>query len=894
MAKIIAKDNSEYTRTYENMRGVSFNRSRDGSKNGRYAYLENMYIDYESQDLALESIPGFRRLYSFGDKINGAFLQKVGALGEYILVHSGDKLYRFKASERDTLTSLDPIGSLGDTKTRAFTLGSNIFLLDGQNVYRVSANGEFTKLGDAGFEPYVPTTFKNGEAYEDRNLLTDDFSEIYRIGNALYDVYETPGLVYEILDESDKTCALAGKRGDVSGEIHVPSYKTIGGVRYTVIGIKAMAFSGDSSVTKLITNDGLKWIDDEAFFGCTSLTEVRISSTVERIGDRAFHGADALIDVMLGRGMKEFGSAVFSAAEDMCIYYPGNQLEFEEIKNYEICNGYYKFFGMISLMITIGIRVNSPMQSLSVCKIGGVAQTKFGKSEILRYAPTYDEENGILKLVITRRAYIEEKNIEICGVLKSVPTRIDDKTPDFFASVMGGVTSARDAILGCTQATTFDGRIFLSGNPLLGGTVFYSTPTKDGVVSAAYFGSRSYFIDGLGDYPVSSVMTSSNTLAVFKSGDDGSGSIFYHTPSGTESERKYPQTYVHTGIGVTGESFNFFDLSLFICKNGVCSLDGRSSNGYKEVRSLSDNVNARLLSRDLSKISVAEWCGYLVLCSDGEIFLADSHDNYGSQNAKSYEWYYLNGIGTYSSDYRVYRYASVASDGLEIHSDTDKAVPDYKSVMSRTTDDGNTVYYTVDDGTCYAVYPTAEYVGGDFSGASLVLGYDKLLFFFTDSGDMCIFNNDMRGKLPNGTSDLENPCEIHPFYYSFAGHAPRYVLQTARDDCDVAYLTKKSVRNSLVLKLKCPTKSSIICKVGTDTGDYSEKARLPASRFSFETLDFSSMAFLTDECSVVPISEAERGWISKEITLCGEEFSSPIGVYSINYRYKIKGKIKKH
>ena len=894
MAKLRAKSNSEYTKTYENMRGVALGGARSDSKGTRYAYLENMYIDYDSQNPTLESVPGFRRLYSFNDSINGAFLQKVGTSGEYVLVHAKDKLYRFEKGERDNLRSLVPIGNLADTKSHAFTLGSSIFLLDGENIYRVNDKGEFTRLGDEGFLPYVPTTFKNGEPYEDRNLLTDDFSEVYRIGNALYDVYETPGLVYEILDESDKTCVLSGKRGDVSGEIDVPSFKTIGGKRYTVVGIKAMAFSGDTSITKLMTNDYLKWIGDEAFLGCSSLTEVRISSTVERIGDYAFHGADALIDVMLGRGLTEFGKGVFTAPDEMCIYYPGDILEFETIKNYELCDGYFKFFGMAFPRITIGIKINSPMQSLTVCKIGGVAQEKFGKAEILRYAPTFDEKNSVLKLVVTNRAYIEEKDVEICGTLASVPTQVADRDPDFFASVMGGELDSRSALLGCTRATTFDGRIFLSGNPSLGGTVFYSTPTADGVTTAAYFGSRSYFIDGLGDYPVSAVMTSANTLAVFKSGDDGSGSIFYHTPSTVSGERKYPQTYVHTGISAVGESFNFFDMSLFICKSGVCSLDGRSSSGVREVRSISDNINTALLARDLSKISVTEWCGYLVLCSDGEIFLADSRDSYGSQDSKSYEWYYLKDVGTYSGELRVYRYASAASEGLTLHPDTDKKVADGTAVMSRATDSGETIYYVSENGIDYAVYPTAEYVGGDFSGAMYVLGFDKLLLFFTKSGDMCVFNNDMRGMLPSGTESSDTTGEIHPIYYSFAGHAPRYVLQTVKDECDVPYLTKKSVRGSLVVKLKCPTRSTVICKVGTDVGDYSERARVPASRFSFESLDFSNMAFLTDECSVVPIFEGERGWISKQITLCTEEFASPIGVYSINYRYKIKGKIRKH
>ncbi|MBQ7387361.1 MAG: leucine-rich repeat protein [Clostridia bacterium] len=895
MTASVVKSNSEYTRTYENMRGVAFGGSSLGSKSGRYAYLENMYIDYDSPSPALESIPGFRRLYSFGERINGAFKQNVGADKEYILVHAKDKLYRFEKSMRDSLAALSPIGTLKDTKSCAFTLGTDAYLLDGESIYRVGADGSFSSLGDEEFTPYVPATFKNGAAYEDRNLLTDEFRELYRIGNALYDVYETPGLVYEILSESEMTCVLAGKRDDVEGELDVPSYKTIGGKRYTVVGIKAMAFSGDTTITGLTTNESLEWIGEEAFFGCSAITDVRIASSVTRIESRAFHGANAIKYFKIGTGLSEFGTAVFSASTDMCIYYPKTQLEFESIKNYEVCDGYMKMFGIIFPQITLGIRINSPVESLSYIKVDGVTQTTFANSEIFRKEPTFNSETGILKLVCSRRSYIEEKDLQIGGILKSEPTLVEGRSPDFFSSVMRGVLPAKDAVLGCTRAVTFDGRIFISGNSSLGGTVFYSTPTADGVMSPAYFGSRSYFIDGLGDYRVSSLITSGDSLAVFKSGDDGSGSIFYHTPKDSAGNvREYPLSYVHTGINVIGESFNFFDTSLFICTAGVCSLDKRSASGYREVHSLSDNINQKLLSKDLSEISITEWCGYLVLSSNGEMFLADSRDSYTTNDGKAYEWYYLSEIGTYTGDHRLFRYASSAPEGFSVHKDTDKPVSDYTSVMSRALDNGDTAYYVSEGGTDFSVYPTGEYVGGDFSPASRVLGCDKLLFFFTESGDMCVFNNDMRGMTPSGEKYSDAPDTIHPHYYSFAGHSPRYALQTVKDECGVPYLTKKSVRGSLLIKLKCPTRSSVVCKVGTDVTDYSERAYIPASRLAFDCIDFSNLAFLTDECSVVPISEGERGWISKQITLYGEEYCAPIGVYSINYRYKIKGKIRKH
>ncbi len=893
--KVSAKrNNTEYTRTYENMRGVAFGTSSLGKDDGRYAYLENMYVDYDASSIAIESIPGYRRLYSFGERINGVFRQNVGAGEEYILVHAGESLYRFEKSMRDSLHALSPIGSLSDKKSSYFTLGTDAYLIDGVNIYRVDSDGGFSALGDDGFKPYIPRTFKNGEAYEDRNLLTDEFYETYRIGNALYDVYETPGLVYEILSESEHTCVVCGKRADVTGEIEIPGYKMIGGKRYTVIGIAKMAFRGDSSITKLVTNEPLEWIGEEAFFGCRGLTDVRIAESVKRIESYAFHGANALEFFKLGSGLLEFGTAVFSASEDMCIYYPNTRLDFENIINYEICDGYSKMFGVLFPVINLGLKINSPMEAFTEIKVDGITQSTFASGEIFNYAPSFDAETGILKLCCSRRAYIEEKDIEIHGVLKSESTLVSGRTPDFFSSVMRDSMPAASAVLGCTRAVTFDGRIFVSGNSSLGGTVFYSTPTADGVISPAYFGSRSFFLDGLGDYPVTSLLPSADSLAIFKSGDNGDGSIFYHTPKeNSDGSREYPLSYVHTGINVVGESANFFDTPLFICTSGVCSLGKSSSGGYREVHSLSDKINQKLLAKDPHSISITEWCGYLVLASGGEIFLADSRDSYNTGDGKAYEWYYLCNIGSYSGDHRVYRYASVAPEGFSVHEGIDEPVPDFTSVMSRALEDGETAYYVTENGTSYSVYPTGEYKGGEFSPATRVLGCDKLLFFFTEAGDMCVFNNDMRGKTPDG-GNYDDKNAIHPYFYSFAGHAPRYVLQTVKDECDVSYLTKKSVRESLILKIKCPTRSIIVCKVGTDIGDYSEKAYIPASRFSFDSIDFSAISFLTDECSVIPISEGERGWISKQITLKSEEYSSPIGVYSMSYRYKIKGKIRKH
>ena len=134
---------------------------------------------------------------------------------------------------------------------------------------------------------------------------------------------------------------------------------------------------------------------------------------------------------------------------------------------------------------------------------------------------------------------------------------------------------------------------------------------------------------------------------------------------------------------------------------------------------------------------------------------------------------------------------------------------------------------------------------------------------------------------------------IHPSFYSFAGHTPTYVLETARDECGASYLTKASVRNSLTLKLKSHAKSDIHCLVCTDRGEVNECISLPTAKIRFDSIDFSSLSFLTDDTASIPVHEGGRGWIYKQISVIGNSFSCPIGVYSISYRYKIKGNIKR-
>ena len=42
----------------------------------------------------------------------------------------------------------------------------------------------------------------------------------------------------------------------------------------------------------------------------------------------------------------------------------------------------------------------------------------------------------------------------------------------------------------------------------------------------------------------------------------------------------------------------------------------------------------------------------------------------------------------------------------------------------------------------------------------------------------------------------------------------------------------------------------------------------------------------------IPLKEREKGWIEKEMSFYSDEYSSPFGIYSVTFRFAIKGKIK--
>lgn len=882
------KGQTDYTVTYRDMRGVDL--SGGGISRNRYAYLENMYRDYEGDGGCLiESVPGFRKIASLGSRVHRMYTQ-ISGNEEFLTVHAGGSLYRFNTADRNLLGNLTPIASLKDGDSRGFSAGGSLYVLDGEKIVKVAASGSTATVGEVDAMPYVPTTYQNGVEYEQLNLLTDEFIERFLITSTDTVTYGTYALHFRITDPVNHLCAVVGIDKDFRGAVSIPSYKRIGEITYRVNEIADKAFQDNENLYELTAYEGVTRIGHFAFSGCTGLTRIRLPSSVEIIEDGAFAGIGTIAELQLGTGLKTIGEAAFTESTLTRVSYPLDATAFSKIENASTVSTDIISYNAQSYQMTAEIRLHTPTRSILSVTVDGKAQSFSSISD--------GELIGSVVFKADDSRYIEGKEVVIRGVASG-------KSVGFYSNKRY-TGSGFDAITKCRVCECFDGRVFLSGNPELPNTVFYSGRDDTGNNNPLYYGCYNYFEDGIGDFPVVAMLAAGDMLAVFKAGDDGGGSVFYHSPAETGQDlvpKIYPVAYLHNGIGALGEAISFFDDPLFLTKNGVMALDKQSINLERSVVCRSHNVNSHLLRENLKGASMAKWQGYLALLAGSSIYLADSRATFThATGAMEYEWYYLTHIGTFKDSTRVYNYSSIAEEGYEVYEQPDTKTD--KTVMSTVTEDGRTVFYCEADGHKYTLYRTEELEGGIFSPATTLCSAEgELLFFGTESGDLCVFNNDKRGVPPSRISSDEAYDEkeyasvygrrIHSDYYSFAGHAVRYALKTAMDDCSIPHLTKSTVKHSLAVKCRNLGYCRLICEVGTDKNGYSEVTSITGGECSFYDLNFSSVMLSTEGSVTLPIGEKEKNWVEKQIVLYTDAFRAPFGVYSITYRFNVKGRIKK-
>lgn len=881
----------EYERVISNIKGVDFSCDPEAISLGRLPVIENMYRNYSSPDGAiLESIPGYRQIADLsGKRINSLFIQKVGDGDEYLLIHAGGDLYRVPIKERDKIGELTPIAALSDRRSAGFPYGDNFYIIDGKRITRIDNNGVAHTTSEAGGR-YTPITYRDGEPVEQANLLGGEFIEEVTVKEPYRLCYGTPSVTYTVLSHTKKICAASGVEPGFSGVLYIPPYARIGNEVYTVTKIADHAFENNTAITSLIIASGPELIGRSAFAGCTNLQLASVPDTVVEIGERAFVGCEMLSEVYLGEGVARILDNAFGDCDIEELHYGSDEVDFNKIEGYANIP-----HSRINYLSSYGeIRVRIPLRT----KAERINEVTLGDEAVDFITETSDGHLTSVIFSYPDMTSISNKTVRLRGEVSAKTAQYATHGQDVRELY------AENLPVGCTVAQVFDGRIFLSGNPKAPGMIFFSGEKQRGADTGLYFGALDYLSAGSSSYKTRAMLAAQDTLAVFKGADGADGGIFYYKRIKLYDKVRtvgYEVSYVHNGIYANGDAIAFFDNLLFLSKKGLCGLDKNANGIGRNITCRSEKVNSRLLSEDISGIRMTSWCGYLVLAAENRIYLADSRATYSEKGGVGYEWFYLTGVGGRIDPTPIYRFSSIPyGDKYAVYHTPDVSVDKSADVyvIPHSADSALGIcYYTEIDGRRYHVYKTEEYSCDALSPISAVASTEELLFFGTENGGLYLFNNDLISKIPESTpgasndlTDLLGAGELHPEFYSFAGVWPRYSLGTGNDDLGVPYMTKSAVFGSLVLTL-CARGSAML---GVYNGNvlHADDKDAAVGALNFYSLTFDNLTFETEARKKRVFRLRERGFAERDMRVICDRPRSPIGIYSIAYRYKICGRIK--
>ena len=887
---ISTSSRSQYTRSYGTVRGVDFSSDPSEVAADRAADLVNMYRDYDSEHgAAIETIPGYRCLFDIGGKINGIWgysSSQDESMENYVVVHAGTGLYTFKADERDSGIFEQRFDGLADMPSTAFLQNNNFYICDGDGIYIMKSDFSVASIEE---EAYIPLTYISGQMYEQRNMICDKFiNRDTIISNGTFEEAEEAygyidnysdwqKFIQENFEYEEKGNAVIIKdirsRARRTNELDARELNR----RYSAGENEADYYTSLSS--ELINNLGLNK-DKNVFNEPTRLIGAYGNSKDDII---------ALVDEHYAG---EEGCPLYGKyTADITIYEPCEKLTKVIVNGKEIPKG------------RPDMEEVPPVFYLPVQEI-----VDFDGEEKVFYA--------FIHLFAENKIDINEKEIEIYGVaapLNFQKSGESDKHISYIKSNNEYTGTAKEAILKCGISTTFDGRVFLTGNPKLPNTVFYSQRDLTGYNNPTYWGAYNYFNDGVDNAPNVALLATSSVLMVMKQSTIHGSSIYYHTGADGLDDvvpRIYPSVPGVAGVGCEGAALNFLDDAIFVSERGIEGVSKETLNLERTIGHRSSNIDRLLRGKSLKDAKMCRWGGYLcVFDGDGKIYLGDSRRLFqGVDGAIEYEWFLLDGIGAYRGGNKRYRTLTVfpeieggytladathAGKGLSVATESEYVeFSQVKSVEVEYPDGSLSVWVIERDGADIICDTDGELEGGEFSPACVGFSMGGVLYFGTTGGQICCFNTDKRGQaFENEEVDSDT---IHNEYYTFCGRRYQSLIALKSDNCGVPHLTKRTARKTCVMKLKAMPGSAVNVKVRSDREDWEDVVSSQTNTmFSFDELNFGNFTFASNGETIVTLKEKKKKWVEKQFLFKSDGFKSPFGLYNITFNYEIQGRVKK-
>lgn len=216
---------------------------------------------------------------------------------------------------------------------------------------------------------------------------------------------------------------------------------------------------------------------------------------------------------------------------------------------------------------------------------------------------------------------------------------------DFSIELTHTVEGYADKINKCRFMDVFENRVFFSGNPDYPNVDWYS-----GVNDPLFIPDINYTEIGLNSSRIMGYLRSGSEQAIVKS--DGDGATLYMRSYSTLSDGSviFPVKQGISGLGAVSESAicTFLDDPVYLTRNGVYAIGLQDVSSERCLNLRSTRVNGKLLyEENLKNAVMCEWEGYLLLCVNGNCYVADAAQKSYSGNKTGtfeYEWYYWTNI----------------------------------------------------------------------------------------------------------------------------------------------------------------------------------------------------------------------------------------------------------
>lgn len=236
-----------------------------------------------------------------------------------------------------------------------------------------------------------------------------------------------------------------------------------------------------------------------------------------------------------------------------------------------------------------------------------------------------------------------------------------------------------DRIAKCKKAVIWDNRIFYTGNPNYPNALFHSK-----LNDPTYIGDLSYYEDGSNNSSIKDIIVGSNVLWVLKDKDQNNANVFYHTREiDSEEGAVYPTVQGNVATGCYVSAYNFGDDIVYLSKNGLEGIITTELDSRQVISHRSSFVDTKMINlTDYDTSEICEYKGYLLILTNGKVFLADSRQKYATESSFEYEWFYwdIGGASPYilkeyngklyigSTDGKIYVLDGTNDNGVAINS----------------------------------------------------------------------------------------------------------------------------------------------------------------------------------------------------------------------------------